>query len=98
MLMSGRMDLKNMGKYRTHEEPMQVISGKYYDPRVHFEAPPSGIVEKEMDGYIRWYNKKMCPTVHKQNSALTIAGISHIYFESIHPFEDGNGRIGRLLQ
>lgn len=39
MLMQGRQDLRNIGKYRTHQEPMQVISGKYYDPKVHFEAP-----------------------------------------------------------
>ena len=96
MLMNGRTDLKDIGAYRTHKEPMQVISGKYYNPKVHFEAPPSSTVKKEMDRYIEWYNREIHIT-HEQPSALTIAGISHLYFECIHPFEDGNGRIGRAI-
>lgn len=96
MLINNRTDIKDIGKYRTHQEPMQVISGKYYDPKVYFEAPPSVLVKKEMNAYIKWYNSKISLT-HKQPSALTIASISHLYFESIHPFEDGNGRIGRAI-
>jgi Fic family protein len=49
-----------------------------------------------MDRYIEWYNRDTNIT-HQQPSALTIAGISHLYFECIHPFEDGNGRIGRAI-
>ncbi|WP_341791560.1 Fic family protein [Rickettsia endosymbiont of Gonocerus acuteangulatus] len=92
MLMNGRKDLDAIGKYRTHLEPMQVISGKYHEPIVHFEAPPSDIVPKEMDRFIEWYNN-----ITDSITPLTKAAIAHLYFESIHPFEDGNGRIGRVI-
>ncbi|HJD56257.1 MAG TPA: Fic family protein [Rickettsia endosymbiont of Pyrocoelia pectoralis] len=92
MLMNGRRDLGAIGKYRTHVEPMQVISGKYHDPVVHFEAPPSSIVPQEMDKFVKWYNDDTDSIL-----PLTKAAIAHLYFESIHPFEDGNGRIGRAI-
>ncbi|XVN44079.1 MAG: Fic family protein [Rickettsia hoogstraalii] len=91
MLTNGRRDLGAIGKYRTRLEPMQVVSGKYYEPTVHFEAPPSNIVQQEMDKFIKWYNDT------KDILPLTKAAIAHLYFESIHPFEDGNGRIGRIM-
>lgn len=92
MLMNGRKDLDAIGKYRTHLEPMQVVLGKYHEPIVHFEAPPSDIVPKEMDRFIEWYNN-----ITYSITPLTKAAIAHLYFESIHPFEDGNGRIGRVI-
>jgi Fic family protein len=75
---------------------MQVVSGGIGQERVHFEAPPSERVGKEMDGFIAWFNDSASdgPT---PLPGLTRAGIAHLYFESIHPFEDGNGRIGRAL-
>ena len=91
MLTRGRQDLQNMGSYRTHKGPMQVVSGSIYDPKVHFEAPPSGDMQVEMDAYITWFRES------RTLPALTRAGIAHLYFVSIHPFEDGNGRIGRAL-
>lgn len=93
MLMSGRRDLQNIGGYRTHSDPMQIVSGSMGRPIVHFEAPPSSRVKKEMDNYISWFNEKGS----KDSGPLVKSGIAHLYFESIHPFEDGNGRIGRAL-
>jgi Fic family protein len=96
MLTSGRRDLKDIGRYRTGTEPMQVISGRVDDPRVHFEAPPASQIARQMDRFLDWFNRTMSGGEHPQ-SALTRAGIAHLYFESIHPFEDGNGRIGRAI-
>ncbi|WP_342270293.1 Fic family protein [Rickettsia endosymbiont of Orchestes rusci] len=92
MLTNGRRDFGSIGKYRIHEEAIQVISGKYNEPNIHFEAPPSNIVRKEMDKFIKWYNDNTDYIL-----PLTKAAIAHLYFESIHPFEDGNGRIGRII-
>lgn len=96
MLTGGRRDLKDIGHYRTSDEPMQVISGPVSAPRIHFEAPPSAYVPREMTRFIEWYNKT-APSGPEPLQALTRAGMSHLYFECIHPFEDGNGRIGRAL-
>ena len=93
MLMSGRKNIE-IGKYRTHKEAMQVVSGRYDKPKVHFEAPPSVDVPKEMGKFIEWFNKS-APDGKDPLTPLIRAGIAHIYFVSIHPFEDGNGRIGR---
>ena len=96
MLMGGTLDLKDIGTYRTSDEPMQVISGPVGTPRIHFEAPPSARVPAEMTRFIRWYNQT-APSGPHPLPALTRAGVSHLHFECIHPFEDGNGRIGRAL-
>jgi Fic family protein len=96
MLTGGRRDLKDIGRYRTGDEPMQVISGPVGAPKIHFEAPPSSRVPKEMTRFIAWFNRT-APGGEGPLPALTRAGVSHLYFECIHPFEDGNGRIGRAL-
>ena len=93
MLTNGRRDLQDIGRYRTHDEPMQIVSGSVHDPEVHFEAPPSKDVASEMTQFITWFNEGQKGDM----SLLLRAGIAHIYFESIHPFEDGNGRIGRAI-
>jgi Fic family protein len=96
MLMSGRQDLTDIGCYRTGSEPMQVLSGAMGSQRIHFEAPPSAKVPPEMKQFITWFNRTV-PRGAEPLPALTRAGTAHLYFESIHPFEDGNGRIGRAL-
>lgn len=96
MLTNGRRDLKTVGSYRTHAEPMQVVSGAIHAPKVHFEAPPSTAVPAEMSRFIDWFNRTS-PANSERLPALTRAGIAHLYFICIHPFEDGNGRIGRAL-
>lgn len=96
MLTSGRQDLEDIGRYRTHTVPMQVVSGRFDKPHVHFEAPPSGDMKKEMDAFVNWW-KESAPGGSNPLPALTRTGIAHLYFVCIHPFEDGNGRIGRAL-
>lgn len=96
MLLSGDRSVKVVGGYRTHAEAMQIVSGPDYQRRVHFEAPPSNRVPDEMKRFIAWFNDT-APGAKKALPALTRAGIAHLHFESIHPFEDGNGRIGRAL-
>ena len=96
MIVSGRRDLKDVGRFRTGKEPMQVVSGRIDAPRVHFEAPPSPRVASEMTRFLEWFRqtRKEGP---QPLGALTRAAAAHLYFESIHPFEDGNGRIGRAV-
>lgn len=96
MLMNGRRDLDQIGAYRKHDDPMLVVSGRMDKPTIHFEAPPSEYVYGEMDSFIAWFNGS-APGGEEALPALTRASIAHLYFESIHPFEDGNGRIGRLI-
>ncbi|NGX46240.1 MAG: Adenosine monophosphate-protein transferase SoFic [Chlamydiae bacterium] len=92
MLFTDQSHISDSGKYRTHAEPMQIVSNRYDSSVVFFEPPPSAKVFAEMQAYIDWFNNPT-PT----SSTLGRAAIAHIYFESIHPFEDGNGRIGRIL-
>lgn len=96
MVTRGRRDLRDVGRYRTHPEPMQVISGRGHDPDVHFEAPPSERMPDEMDRFVEWFNRTS-PDGASPLPALTRAGLAHLYFVSVHPFEDGNGRIARAI-
>jgi len=96
MVMAGGRNLKDVGRYRTGAEPMQVVSRAMYESKVHFEVPPSSEVEAEMRRFMAWF-KRTGPRGEEPLPALTRAGIAHLYFESIHPFEDGNGRIGRAV-
>ena len=70
--------------------PMQVVSGVMGKEKVHFQAPDSDVVEKEMTRFIDWFNNSKIDLVIK-------AAIAHLWFVTIHPFEDGNGRITRAL-
>ena len=96
MLLSGRRDMKDVGCYRPSDEAMQIVSGPIHLPRVHFEAPPASELPEQMVQFIDWFTRT-APDGVDSLPALTRAGIAHLYFESIHPFEDGNGRIGRAI-
>ena len=96
MVMRERKDVKDIGRYRTHEEPMQVVSGAIYQPTIHFEAPPSSRMPSEMDRFIEWF-RATGPGGEGTLPPLTRSALAHLYFVCIHPFEDGNGRIGRAI-
>lgn len=95
-MLTGRTDLKNTGGYREHEEPMQIISGASYAPKVHYEAPPSSSVPGHMAALIAWFNQT-APTGEAPLLPIERAGLAHLWFECIHPYKDGNGRIGRAI-
>jgi Fic family protein len=96
MLTKGRTDLHDVGRYRTHKAAMQVVSGRLDRLKVHFEAPPSAAVPQEMDRFVEWFNRTASSGAQPL-PPLTRAGIAHLYFVTIHPFEDGNGRVGRAV-
>lgn len=96
MLMAGSRHLESIGAYRSHSDAMQIVSGQLDRPTIHFEAPPSVQVPDETHRFISWFNASAL-TGGTPLPALTRAGLGHLWFESIHPFEDGNGRLGRAL-
>ncbi len=71
--------------------PMRVVSGPIGRQRVHYEAPPASRLETEMRRFLDWFNGKHGP------EGLLRAGLSHLWFVTIHPFDDGNGRIARAI-
>lgn len=95
-LMAGRHNLQDVGRYRGDPEPMQVVSGRLDAPTVHFEAPPAERVPQEMARFLAWFNNT-APAGPAPLPLLARAGMAHLYFVCIHPFEDGNGRIGRAI-
>jgi Fic family protein len=88
---SGMRKLK-VGTWRDDSDgPMQVVSGPMGKERVHFEAPPASRVDKEMNTFLDWFNAN-----HDLDLVMK-AGLAHLWFVSIHPFDDGNGRIARAI-
>ena len=82
----------NVGGYRTDElGPMQVVSGYTGNEKIHYEAPKAGLLEGEMNELINYINTE------KETDFLIQAGIVHLWFVILHPFDDGNGRIARAL-
>jgi Fic family protein len=96
MVMVGSRNIQ-VGKWRSHEAPMQVVSGALGREIVHFEAPPSKQVPREMDRFLEWFNDTAPGGKLEIKRAPVRSAIAHLYFETIHPFEDGNGRIGRAI-
>lgn len=76
--------------WRKGEAPMQVVSGALGHEKVHYEAPPSAHVPAEMQRLTSWCN-------HADLSPFLMAAVAHLWFVTIHPFDDGNGRISRTL-
>lgn len=91
---TGYSDLKpiTVGNWRQPYIPMKVVSGAIGKERVHFEAPPGQRVPDEMNKFFSWWDKSLGTM-----DSLLRAGVAHLYFVTIHPFEDGNGRIARAL-
>jgi Fic family protein len=86
-----------IGEWRTHIEPMLVISGAMGREKIHFQAPDSKVIPNEMEQFLNWFNDSAPKGKKAIKHAAIRAAIAHLYFESIHPFEDGNGRIGRAI-
>ena len=80
------------GRLRSAPEAMQIVSGPMHNPRVHYVAPPAHRVPAEIGRFLDWFNGES-----RTHDGLLRAGIAHLWFEIIHPFEDGNGRIGRAI-
>ncbi len=99
LLLGGVADPEKLsvGQWRSSDEPMQVVSGAYGKWKVHYEAPPSDRVPDEMARYISWFNDSAPDGPAAMQPAPVRSAIAHVYFESVHPFEDGNGRVGRAL-
>lgn len=86
------MNSKVIGDLRS-KASMQVISEKGNRVIVHFEAPPKSQLQQELDAFIDWYNRKQPLEMH----GIVRAAISHLWLTTIHPFDDGNGRVARAL-
>ena len=85
------------GTYRNDPSPMQIMSGPYGREKVHDEAPPATQVLDEMARLTGWYNQTSPVSGDKTIPGIARAGIAHLWFEVIHPFDDGNGRVGRAI-
>lgn len=85
------------GAYRNDPSPMQIVSGPYGREKVHYEAPPATQVPEEMAIFLHWYNQTGPLNRDKRLPGIARAGIAHLWFEVVHPFDDGNGRVGRAI-
>ena len=91
-----------VGQWRDDAQgPMQVVSGPMHRQKVHYEAPPAVLLDAEMGNFLNWFNldnfrvNKL--TVDSQDDPVVKAGLAHLWFVTVHPFEDGNGRIARAV-
>ena len=80
-----------VGRWRPDGEPMQVVSGPMGKETVHFQAPEADLLEVEMTKFLAWFNEPPA------TDPVLKAGVAHFWFVTIHPFEDGNGRIARAI-
>jgi Fic family protein len=80
------------GAWRDNEKgPMQVVSGPMGRERVHFQAPDADLLEEEVDRFLNWFNNT------GDIDPVLKAGVAHLWFVTIHPFDDGNGRLARAI-
>lgn len=95
MFPTGRSGIQkiNVGAWRDNpkEDPMQVVSGPLGKERIHYEAPEAELLEKEMKAFLSWFNRSA------NIDPVVKAGVAHLWFVTIHPFDDGNGRIARAI-
>jgi len=85
-----------LGVYRKDTDPMQIVSGRPGKEKVHYVAPPSARIHAEMTRLLAWF-RDTAPGGKIAIDGVVRASIAHLWFETIHPFEDGNGRVGRAL-
>lgn len=84
-----------VGRFRTSTEPMQIVGGSIGKEIVYYTAPPSTQLRREMKRFFTWFEKTRPPS--NGIDGIARAGIAHLWFETVHPFEDGNGRVGRAI-
>ena len=88
---SGMTKLR-VGVWRDDQQgPMQVVSGPLHRHKVHYEAPPAELVDAEISDFLLWFN------IDQQDDPVIKAGLAHLWFVTIHPFDDGNGRIALAI-
>ena len=80
-----------VGDWRQGDDPMLVVSGAMGKERVHYQAPPSSGVAREMDAFLKWFEGDW------PSNQLLKAAVAHLWFVAVHPFDDGNGRLTRTL-
>lgn len=85
------------GEWRTSTDAMQIISGRAGKIEIHFEAPPSKELPQLLVEFEKWYQNFSYHEIGQIGRAMLRSALVHLYFETLHPFEDGNGRIGRAL-
>jgi Fic family protein len=82
----------SVGAWREDEQgPMQVVSGPLHRQKVHFQAPPAARLDSEVSDFLNWFESD-----HKDDPLIK-AGLAHLWFVTLHPFDDGNGRIARAV-
>jgi Fic family protein len=87
-----------VGQYRNHADPMQIVSGRPGCEVVHYIAPPSAQVDAQMRAFLDWFeHTRPDRKARPPQDGIARAAMAHLWFESIHPFEDGNGRVGRAI-
>ena len=86
-----------VGQWRDDAQgPMQVVSGPMHRQKVHYEAPPAALLDAEMGNFLNWFSMDNL-SVYSQDDPVVKAGLAHLWFVTVHPFEDGNGRIARAV-
>ncbi len=87
-----------IGAFRQASRPMQIVFGPVGYEKVHYDAPPGASVPGEIDAFLQWYNGSTpSADVERETSGLVRAAVAHAWLELIHPFDDGNGRVGRAV-